>query len=172
MLRALGRQHHDRGEREAVTIRTEPETLALQPAEADAAAQRRGQVVGVPLERQPELEQLVRAELAARDGAGRDEPDGDTRRRGAEPALERDAVDEVEAVPLRAVRDQREGAQREVLGAAWELLGALAFERDRHLPFLAGGDLELFQSSSAAAAQSKPGPRQALEAGAATLITA
>ena len=80
----------------------------------------------------------------------------------AEPALERDPVDEREAVALDG-RDERERAQREMRRVARELAGALALDLDRGSS--ASSICSSFQRSSAAAAQSKPGPRFAVDAG-------
>ena len=81
-------------------------------------------------------EAVAPGDREAGDEAARDRGGG-----RAEPALERDAVHEAEAQSLDR-RDERERAQREVLGAPRQLVGALALEHDlaRRSP---GVDLEL-----------------------------
>src|SRR5579862_2904427 len=128
---------------------------AVAPDQADAASQRRGEVVGVALERQPELEQLVGGELLARERRSRDEPGGDRRGRRAEPAFERDPVDEPE--PVAAGRsDLREGAEREVVGVARHLVGSLALDDDVALVALL--DVELVPELERRGRTVEPGP--------------
>src|SRR4051812_19341196 len=72
----------------------------------------------------------------------RDEPRGDRRGRRAEPALERDAVDEAEAVAVER-REQRERAQREMSLVARDLVGADALDLDERLALLGRQHVQL-----------------------------
>src|SRR5581483_10477048 len=103
---------------------------AVPPDEAHAAAQRSREVVGMALQRQAELEQLVGREIAPGDRRTGDEARGDRGRGGAEPALERDPVHETEAAAARR-REERKGTQREVLLVLRQLPCALALDLDR-----------------------------------------
>ena len=70
------------GERQVGRRSARADAAAVAPDQADAAVQRGGEVVGVALERQPELEQLVGRGVAPGRGGAGDEPGGD--RRGAD----------------------------------------------------------------------------------------
>ena len=131
----LIRQHQDRRERQVGGDAGRVRAGAVLPDQADAAVERGREVVGVALERQAEPEQLVGRDLAAVDGRAGDEARGDRRSGGAETALERDPIDEAEAVLLDG-RDQRERAQGEVPVVGAELAGALALDDDRVLALL------------------------------------
>ena len=170
-VHARVRDDDDRRQRQVGCEPPERGPLAAPPDQADAAAKRGGEIVGMALERQPELEQLVGRGVAAGGGDARDEPRRDGRGGRAEPALERDPVDEAEAVALDR-RDEREGAEREVLGRRE---AARRRPRPRARPAARRSRparrASSFQRSSAAAAQSNPGPRLAVEAGARTTTT-
>ncbi len=105
---------------------------AALPGQRDAADERRGQVVGVALERQAGREQLLRRPLGARGG----EPDRDRGGRRAEPPLERDPVHESEPLASR-VGEERVGPHGEVARVLGELARALSLHGDaaavRHL---------------------------------------
>ena len=92
------------------------------------------------LEGHGERQQLAGIGRAAGDGAAGDEAERDRRRAGAEPALERDPVDEAEAVALGR-REEREGAQRQMARVARQLGGAFALDLDAAAVRLVDDDL-------------------------------
>ena len=101
------RDHGDRVERQPLGDPGDPPV----PGERQPAEQRRGEVVGMRLERDPDREQLLGGRLRRR----RDETEGDRRGRGAEAALQRNPVDEAKSLPRR-IGEQRVGADGEVAG--------------------------------------------------------
>ena len=111
------------------------------------------------LELDPQREQLVGGRLQLPDDRRRDEPERDHRGARAEPALARDPVDEAEA-PAVGRGEAREGADAEV-----RAIGGLVAGIAR--PSTSSS----FHRSSAAPAQSKPGPMFAVVAGARTRTT-
>ena len=110
----------------------------------------------------PSFEQRLDLRPATERERGGDESERDRRGARAEAAGERNPIREDE--PLAFEGHAAEGPQAQVLGPFGDLARALAAHFD------AGtlGDLELFQRSSAAPAQSKPEPRFAVVAGART----
>src|SRR5581483_12396471 len=109
------------------------------PGEADAAGERGGEVVRVPLEVEPGREQLVRARLPASGERAGDEAERDGGRARAEAALARDPVDEAKREALRR-RDPGERAHAQVLLVD----GAIALGHLELVPQLEGdrGDVE------------------------------
>src|SRR5205823_9465026 len=104
----------DRGQRQVDGNPGGVRSGAVPPDQTDTTAQGRGEVVGMPLERQAELEQLIERERAPRDCSPRNEPGGDRSRARPEPPLERNPVDEAKAVAVDR-RHERESAERRVL---------------------------------------------------------
>ena len=104
------------------------------PGEGEAAEQRRRQVVGVGLQRDPGRQELLGRGV----GCSGDEAEHDRCRRRAEASLEGDPVDEAESLSGR-VGHERVGADREVRGIGRKLRGSFALDDDA----LAGGHLEL-----------------------------
>ena len=109
----------DRGERQPLGDPRDPPV----PREREPAEERRGEVVGVRLERDPDGEQLLGARVRRR----RDEAERDRGRRRAEPALERDPVREAEVLSGR-VGEQRIRAHGEVGFVGGKLARALALD--------------------------------------------
>ena len=127
---ALLRDHRHRCERQALG---DPRDLPV-PREGKPSQQGRREVVSVRLEGQPGREQL----LGARVRRSRDKAERDRSGRRAEPALERNPVDEREPL-ARGIGEQRVRADGEVRAVGGELRGALALHDDA-LPV---GHLEL-----------------------------
>ena len=96
---------------------------ARAPGQARAAGERRSEVVGVALELETELDELLDLEGPPGRSARRHEAEGDRRGARAEPAVQRDAVREDEAPPLDR-REESERADAEVLRARRQLAGA------------------------------------------------
>ena len=119
------------------------------------------------LERQPELEHLVGRGVAAGDGEPGDEPGGDRRGGRAEPALERDPVDEAEAVAPRPARRARTPAARGARRVRGSSSAPSPSSATSGSPVRRRLDLELVPEVERRARRSRtPGPRFAVEAGA------
>ena len=104
------------------------------PGQADAAEQRGGEVVGVALERRAERRAARRARARGPAAAApATSPSGDRGRARAEPALERDAVDEAEAVAARPARTSANARSARCAVVARQLVGALALDLDDEL---------------------------------------
>ena len=128
-LDAVLRDDGERVERERVGDAPRLPALALLPREHGAAEEAGREVVRVRLELHREREQLVRIRLPALPARRGGEAERDRRRRGAEPARERDPVAEGEALP-RDRLEQREGLQAEVRLVERRLLRAFALDLD------------------------------------------
>ena len=138
------RDERDRDGRRVVGEARDPRV----PGEADAARERRGEVVGVALELDARREELLGARgRAPAQLVGSDEAERDHGRARPEAALARDAVDEREAPAL----DGREPGERP--DAEMVEVGGSPSPSDTS---------SSFQRSSATAAQSNPGPRFAV----------
>ena len=98
---ALGRHDEHRRQRQVACEPPRLDFAAAVPGDRDAAEQRRGEIVAVPLERLARAEELLLGRQLARRGGARDEAERDRARARAEPALERDAVHEPEPVARR-----------------------------------------------------------------------
>src|SRR5581483_7358408 len=131
---ALGRHDGDRLQRQRLRDLGD----APPPGDAGAARERRPEVVLVALEAAAQREQLRRGAALAR---GR-ETERDRRRGRAETALERDAVDEAEALACRRLQ-QRVGAHGQVRLVLGQLAGALPLHGHGHAAGDAVDDLEL-----------------------------
>ena len=129
-----------------------PSQVSVTPPARQAA-----EIVGVALERPAAGEQVLELELLLRPLRSGDHPERDRRRARAEAARARDPVRPLEAQPFRR-GDEPERADADVRRVG-RLVGAL-----RHL--------DLVPEIERDAAQSKPGPRLAVVAGARTLIGA
>ena len=133
---------------------------AIRPShdEREPAEERRGEVVGVWLERDPDGEQL----LGARVRRSCDEAERDRGRRRAEPTLERNPVREAEVLSGR-VGEQRIRAHGEVGFVGGKLARHPRPRRSTPEPSVTSSS---FQRSNATAAVSKPAPMLADVAGA------
>ena len=111
-LRRLHALLRDDGDRSGRNVVGDARDVAV-PGEADAADERGREIVGVPLERQPFGEQLVRVGIHARCDRAGNEPERHDGGARPEPALARNPVGERERAALRR-GEARECANRQV----------------------------------------------------------
>ena len=157
-LRGLGGEHagfrHDADRHRGNVVGHTSD--AVLPREADASCEGRGEIVAVTFEVEPGREQRLGIGIDAGSQRTGDQAErDDTAALGTEAALTWNAIDELEAASRQAERAVRTPGCRDGIssGAPSPSLTSNSFHR-----------------SSATAAQSKPGPRLAVVAGALTRI--